>query len=161
MFADIDSDGFKDLYVVSGGNSYSQNDSHYSDRLYFNDGNGKFSNSVIVNDANQSGSKVIAEDYDNDGDLDLFVGGRHVPHQYPMPASSKLLINENGQLVDRTDLLLPELKNFGMVSDAIWADYDNDGDSDLILVGERMPISVFRNDSGKFSKVSPKGLENS
>ena len=161
LFADIDGDGFKDLYVVSGGNSYSQNDSHYSDRLYFNDGNGKFSNSVIVNDANQSGSKVIAEDYDNDGDLDLFVGGRHVPHQYPMPASSKLLINENGQLVDRTDLLLPELKNFGMVSDAIWADYDNDGDSDLILVGEWMPISVFRNDSGKFSKVSPKGLENS
>ncbi len=161
LFVDINNDGHQDLYVVSGGNEFPANASYYVDRLYLNDGKGDFSERVELNEVQQSGSIVRAEDYDKDGDMDLFVGGRHVPRQYPLPASSILWTNDNGKLVDNTDTLAPELKDVGMVTDAVWADYDNDGDSDLIVVGEWMPITIFTNDGGRFSKTPINGLENS
>ncbi|PXX25642.1 VCBS repeat-containing protein [Arenibacter sp. ARW7G5Y1] len=152
LFVDINGDSFQDIYVVSGGNEYEANDPHYMDRLYLNNGNGGFTNGTILDIDLVSGSKVVAEDFDKDGDMDLFVGGRHVPHQYPRPATSMILKNENGTLINRTTDIAPELKELGMVTDATWCDYDNDGDQDLIVVGEWMPITIFRNDQGHFKK---------
>tara|TARA_R110000823_G_C15950098_1_gene501573 strand:- start:214 stop:3552 length:3339 start_codon:yes stop_codon:yes gene_type:complete len=152
LFVDINGDGFLDLYVVSGGNEYEANDPNYMDRLYLNNGKGGFTKGDILNNVPVSGSKVVAEDYDNDGDLDLFVGGRHMPHHYPRPVTSMFLKNENGQLINRTMEIAPELKNLGMVTDAVWSDYDNDGQKDLILVGEWMPITIFKNNNGILKK---------
>lgn len=152
LFADINGDGFKDLYVVSGGNAYPKNDAHYMDRLYINDGSGGFTKGAILNVNRVSGANAVAEDYDNDGDIDIFVAGRHVPHQYPSAASSSLLKNETGQLVDVTGESAADLKDIGMVTDAVWSDYDTDGDKDLILVGEWMPITILNNNAGKLTK---------
>ena len=161
LFVDINNDGFTDLYVVSGGNEYPKNDFHYTDRIYLNQGNGIFKKGAILNSARISGSTVKAADYDGDGDLDLFIGARHTPQQYPNPASSMLLINDNGQLSNKTESLSPQLLNMGMVTDAIWSDYDNDSDLDLIVVGEWMPITIFENNNGSLSKLEMEDFKSS
>lgn len=154
VFFDVDQDGDQDLYVVSGGNEFENDSPNYEDRLYINDGKGSFKKSKkLLDKFNISGSVVIPADFDNDGDIDLFVGGRHKPHEYPMPVDSKLLENRKGKLVDVTREKASGLKKIGMVTDAIWSDYDNDNDLDLILVGEWMGITVFQNNNNKFSKV--------
>lgn len=160
LFVDINNDGLKDLYVVSGGNAYPKNDFHYTDRIYLNTGSGGFKKGAILNGDRVSGSIVKAADYDNDGDVDLFVGGRHLPHQYPNPTSSSLLINNNGQLKNSTSEFADELKGIGMVTDAVWADYDNDKDLDLIISGEWMAITIFNNDNGKLTKTEIPSLAN-
>ena len=161
LFVDINNDGLTDLYVVSGGNEYLKNDFHYTDRIYLNQGNGIFKKGAILNSARISGSTVKAADYDSDGDLDLFIGARHTPQQYPNPASSMLLINDNGQLSNKTESLSPQLLNLGMVTDAIWSDYDNDSDLDLIVVGEWMPITIFENNNGSLSKLEMEDFKSS
>lgn len=157
LFFDIDNDNDLDLYVVSGGNEFKSGSANYQDRIYINNGSGNFSK-LSVDNTNFSGSVVKAKDFDNDGDIDVFVGGRHVPHQYPLPASSKLFENRDGKLVDVTDEKAAELKDIGMVTDAIWTDYDNDNDLDLMVVGEWMPITIFKNTNGKFSKIETPSL---
>ncbi|QLG44754.1 VCBS repeat-containing protein [Costertonia aggregata] len=158
VFFDVNSDGYKDLYVVSGGNEYPKKDFRYTDRLYINNGNGGFSKGAILGVERISGSTVTAGDYDADGDIDLFVGGRHVPHEYPSPPSSMLLKNENGQLVNMTDELAPGFDNVGMVTDAIWTDYNQDNAIDLVVVGEWMPITLFKNENGSLTKDTADGL---
>ena len=101
-----------------------------------------------------SGSCVRAGDYDQDGDLDLFVGSRLVPKQYPLPASSYVLRNEGGHFVDVTAQVAPDLIELGLVTDAQWTDYDQDGMIDLIVVGEWMPITFFRNEGGRFTNFT-------
>ncbi|MFY0650578.1 MAG: VCBS repeat-containing protein [Cyclobacteriaceae bacterium] len=149
-FFDFDQDGDQDLYVVSGGNKYMPGSKVYQDRLYRNNGNGKFERyNKILPVFYESGSCVRPGDFDADGDLDLFVGGRHTPWNYPEPTTSRILMNENGSFRDITDEKSKALVNIGMVTDAIWTDFDMDGNLDLMLVGEWMPVTYLRN-NGEF-----------
>lgn len=162
LFFDFDNDGDLDLYVASGGNEFGQQSQLYQDRLYINDGSGKFTKSEgIMPDLLSSSLRVVSADYDNDGDQDLFVGGRVVPGQYPLTPSSYLLQNNQGIFTDVTTTQAPELKKVGMVSDALFVDYDQDGDLDLFIVGEWMPIKLFENQHGLFIDISQqRGLAN-
>jgi enediyne biosynthesis protein E4 len=155
-FFDADNDGDKDLYVAGGGYEFSDQDSLLQDRLYINDGRGNF----IRKDNSLpkflfSKGCVKAADADNDGDLDLFIGGRLIPGKYPMTPESKLLFNDGkGNFSDVTAINAPNFKSTGMVTDAVWMDLNNDKQQDLIIVGEWMQIKVFINHKGKFSDVS-------
>ncbi len=161
VFFDVDNDGDHDLYVVSGGNEYLPGSENYKDRLYLNDSEGNFTKASDVDLPVVSGSCVISSDFDNDGDVDLFIGGRLTPKSYPEPTSSYILENRKGKLVNITQKVAPELKDLGMVTDAIWDDFDTDGDQDLIIVGEWMPITVFENKEGQFIKSNISTVNNS
>ena len=163
LFFDVENDGDLDLYVVSGGNNWETNSENYQDRLYLNDSKGNFSKSKkILPKLTESGACVRAFDYDDDGDLDLFVGGRHSPWDYPSPVSSRILKNDNGKFSDVTKSIANDLINIGMVTDAIWLDYNKDGLTDLVLTGEWMPITFIKNMDGKFQKdTTNNGLSNS
>ncbi len=162
LFFDADGDNDLDLYVVSGGSSVKYFDKgNYQDRLYLNDGNGVFAHKPeALPKIKASGSCVVAADYDSDGDLDLFVGGMIVPGNFPNTPNSYLLENENGKFVDVTNSKAATLQNVGLVSSALWTDYDNDDDLDLIIAGEWMPITIFQNNAGVLTKVAISGLEN-
>ncbi len=150
LFFDFDQDGDLDLYVASGGTGAKIGSGSYTDRLYVNDGMGNFKRSEgILPDLDVSTGTVTASDFDKDGDLDLFVGGRILPGAYPMPGSSFLLVYEDGKFVDKTGEIAPELQDIGMVSQGLWTDYDGDEDLDLIVVGEWMPVTLFQNQNGK------------
>ncbi|MFK7903921.1 MAG: VCBS repeat-containing protein [Chitinophagales bacterium] len=152
VFFDFDQDGDLDLYVVSGGVEFKENAPEYQDRLYLNDGKGNFAqNPNISIPAKTSGSCVIPNDFDQDGDIDLFIGGRVHPRKYPQNPRSYLLLNHNGRFLDYTNKLAYSLENIGMVTDAVWSDYDGDGWDDLIIVGEWMPITIFKNEQGHFT----------
>ncbi|GAA3605592.1 VCBS repeat-containing protein [Flavivirga amylovorans] len=162
LFFDADSDGDQDLYVVSGGNEKSEDVSHYQDRLYINNGQGKFTKAEHnLPEIVTSGSRVKAGDYDGDGDLDLFVGGRLVAGQYPWPTKSYILNNDKGFFKDVTSLLAPDFETLGMITDAVWTDFDANGTLDLIIVGEWTPILFYSNTDGAFKNVTESiGLEN-
>ncbi len=163
-FFDANGDGTPDLYVVSGGSEYSEGASALQDRLYINDGKGHFRKSANGLPAEyESGSRVAAADFDGDGATDLFVGGRVVPWRYGIDPRSMLLKNDGkGKFTDVTAKLAPELEHIGMVTDALWRDVDGDGRVDLVVVGEWMPITIFRNmGGGKLKKLEIRGLEKS
>lgn len=155
IFFDADGDKDLDLYVVSGGSDFPKDDQHLEDRLYINDGKGNFTwKKDALPMMISSGSCVAAQDFDKDGDMDLFVGGRMIPGNYPYPTKSYILQNNGGTFADITDKVAPELKEIGMVSGALWTDVNNDGDYDLMMVGEWMPITVFENNGGKFKNIT-------
>ncbi len=157
-FFDANGDGHLDLYVVSGGNEFWGKAEPLLDRLYLNDGGGNFRRSTeSLPKLFANGACVKPADYDGDGDIDLFVGSRSVVKHYGEIPESFLLVNDGrGNFTDQTAAVAPELSRVGMVTDAVWADLDNDGDLDLAVVGEWMPITVFRNDHGRLKNVTNK-----
>lgn len=151
LLIDIDGDGDSDLLLTSGSVEVDAGDDIYQDKLFLNDGRGTFTeasdSAMPLN--NVSSSVVAASDYDRDGDLDLFIGGRVVPGAYPTTPDSFLLENRNGTFHDVTDSVAPGLRTAGMVTGAVWSDADNDGAIDLMVTGEWMPLRFYRNADGK------------
>jgi enediyne biosynthesis protein E4 len=161
VFFDADNDGDTDLYVTSGGNEYYGRQELLKDRLYLNDGKGNFSKSNLP-DLFENKSCVRACDFDKDGDVDLFVGGRANARMYGYtPASVLLTNNGKGVFTETTETNATGLLNTGMVTDACWSDIDKDGWMDLIVVGEWMPVTIFKNAKGKLIKTNPDELKNS
>jgi hypothetical protein len=162
LLFDADNDQDLDLYVASGGSEFNANTATYQDRLYKNDGKGNFTRDTgALPQLYASASCVTAADYDLDGDLDLFVGGRLVPGRYPLPAQSYVLRNEGGRFTDVSTMVYPPLQQLGLVTSALWTDFDNDKQVDLILAGEWMPITFLKNTSGRFTNVTAHtGLNN-
>lgn len=160
LLADVDADNDLDLYIASGSSEENRGTPAYQDRLYVNDGKGNFTHSTGSLPANTtSKSCVKAADFDRDGDLDLFVGGRVEPDQYPKPVSSVLLRNDTPpggtpKFTDVTAQMAPALQTIGLICDALWTDPDNDGLPDLLLAGEFMPVTLLKNNRNKpFTQV--------
>ncbi|MEO6547763.1 MAG: FG-GAP-like repeat-containing protein, partial [Ferruginibacter sp.] len=166
LFFDADKDGDMDLYVVSGGNEYADQSPEYADRLYINDGKGNFTKSMDALPLMLSSKQAIAAgDFDNDGDMDLFVGGRGLPGSFPMPSSSYLLRNDGQQgiphFTDVTATVCPQLQKPGMVMVAQWVDINKDHYPELIIAGDWMPVILFDNTKGKLEDISAgSGLKN-
>jgi hypothetical protein len=164
VFFDADGDKDPDLYVVSGGNEFSRESPELQDRLYLNNGNGVFTKTLDrLPKMLTSGSCIKAGDIDNDGDSDLFVGGRLVPEFYPLAPRSYILENNGkGYFKDVTELYNKSLVNPGMVTDAVWTDFNGDKLLDLIIVGEWMGIRVFQNTGKNLTEISDQcGLKDS
>lgn len=153
---DADNDGDNDLYVVCGGNEYIADSDKYQDLFFLNEGGRLIATEGIIPNIKSSGLAVKAGDYDEDGYIDLFVGARLVPGQYPSPGQSYILRNTSstGKLgfENVTNTIASDLESIGMVTDALWTDIDGDTDLDLLLVGELMPVTAFINEQGKFEK---------
>ncbi|WP_338874245.1 VCBS repeat-containing protein [Spirosoma sp. SC4-14] len=195
LLFDADNDGDPDLYAVHGSTEFGKNMARYQDSLYLNDGHGNFRASPqSLPQITASGSCVIAVDFDHDGDLDLFIGGRIVPQRYPESAKSYLLRNDGNyghgaesreqravfpatprrspqhptpspsppalpHFTDVTEQIAPGLSQAGLICSALWTDIDNDSWPDLMLAGEFMPITVFKNQHGQmFRPVSMPSL---
>ena len=163
VFADVDNDNDLDLYVASGGyHNLEPEDRMLQDRLYLNDGTGNF---ALAGDALPgmltSKGCVAAEDVNGDGYVDFFVGGRVIPGRYPETPPSFLLINQkDGSFRDEIGTLAPELTNSYMVTDALWIDLDGDNDNELVIAGEWMPLTIFKNVNGKLVNATSVFLDN-
>ncbi len=154
-FLDADKDGDLDLVVASGGNQQPQGSMNLLTRLYINDGKGNFIHSskgwpiVSIN-----ASCIRVNDFNDDGYDDIFIGARDIPGSYGVKPSSVLLENDgHGLFKDVTQSISPDLKNLGMVTDAQWSDIDHDGKKELIIVGDWMPVMVFKFISGQLRKI--------
>ncbi|MFM2249429.1 MAG: hypothetical protein RLZZ358_356 [Bacteroidota bacterium] len=159
LLVDLDNDADLDLYLLSGSAEFVPGAPEYQDRVYFNDGKGNFKLDPSSSIAVGNGSVVRGADFDGDGFVDVFVGGRAPIGQYPLPEKSFLLKNEKGKLTDVTKIWIPELENRGMLTDALWSDVNRDGKVDLVVVGELMPITLFLNTGKRFELAKATGLE--
>ena len=162
-FFDVDNDGDLDLYVTSGGNDEEDGHPIYQDRLYINNGFGAFSDQTrSLPEMYTSTGTVAPHDFDQDGDIDLFVGGRTTPGKYPTAPRSYLLENVQGIFSDVTDSLASPLVSPGMITNAAWGALTQNDQQELILVGEWMPPRVFRftADTGFSEATDITGLEN-
>ncbi len=154
-FFDADRDGDADLYVVSGGNEFFEGAIPLRDRLYLNNGKGVFTKSDGLPTLATNKSVAAAADFDRDGDVDLFVGGRCLTNRYGEASASYLLLNDGkGRFSLSPQNQALGLTTLGMVTDAVWVDYDKDGWKDLVVVGEWMPVTVFKNNRGQLANVT-------
>lgn len=152
VFVDVDGDGHLDLLVVSGGNEFSGDAEALRPRLYLNDGTGAFRRALdALPPLFVNGGCVAAGDFDGDGHPDLFIGGRVVAGRYGSIPESHLLHNDGrGHFTDVTAERAPAVRHAGMISSAVWIDYDHDGALDLVMVGEWTPVRVFHQERGRF-----------
>lgn len=160
-FVDVDQDGDLDLFVCSGGNTFSTDNKLYINRLYLNDGAGHFvrdQQEALTNDRAQS-VKCIAADLNKDGVPELIIANRIVPQNYPIHAPSVIYQIQNGELKDVTETWCPDLKEFGIINDLIATDFDGDDDLDLIVVGEWTDLGLFENIGNTL--IKKEGPENS
>ena len=156
---DANGDGKPDIYSARGGYKAAGDSSGYQDRLYLNDGHGNFTADSLALPVNYTSKLCVRGfDFNQDGKIDLFVSGRVQPAKYPQPVNSFIFRNDSRdghvKFTDVTDEVAPGLRNIGMVCDALFTDFDGDGHTDLIVVGEWMPVSFFRNVNGKFVNVT-------
>lgn len=153
-WVDVNNDGNIDLVIASGGNEYYGKESHLLPRVYLNDGKGTFKKlDAAFTDIYSTQSCVVAYDFNGDGFMDLFIGGRAIPWEYGATPRSYLLQNDGkGKFTDVTAQIAPELSNIGMVTQGLWFDIDKDGDKDLIICSEWGGIDAFINTKGKFKK---------
>jgi hypothetical protein len=159
LLFDANGDGHLDVYVARGGYRYDHNSANYQDELYINDGKANFTKADNALPVNYTSKLCVRSmDFNNDGKPDLFVSGRVDPWNYPKPVSSFIFRNDSGngsvKFTDVTDEVAPALKNIGMVCDALFTDFDNDNQVDLIVTGEWMPVSFLKNVKGKFTNVT-------
>ena len=159
---DADGDGDLDLLVTYGDMRFSDTSQYYQPRLYLNDGKGNFtlSPNAIPANVRTIACCVAVADYDGDGQMDIFIGGR-VSKEYPLSPRSFLLKNNKGIFTDVTDKVCPALSKAGMITAAQWVDMDNDKHPELVIVGEYMPIRLFKNDGSKLTETTATtGIEN-
>lgn len=155
LLFDADGDGDLDLYTACGSYEFAPNNTGNQDRLYRNDGNGHFTwDASALPKETANASCVRAFDWDGDGDLDLFVGGRSTSGSYPVPPQSFLLQNDGGKFTDVTQKYCPQLQQIGMVTDALWTDFNSDGKFDLVLTGEWMAVTFLQNTGSGFTAVN-------
>ncbi|RPI69257.1 MAG: hypothetical protein EHM43_02395 [Ignavibacteriae bacterium] len=153
---DLDRDGDLDCYIVTGGTEFDADDPELADRLYLNNGKGRFTRAdSLLPSHRTSGTCVRAADVDRDGDLDLFVGGRVVPGRFPLAEPSRLYRNDDGRYVDVTEKQAPALLSAGMVTDAVWFDADRDGDADLAVTTEWSSPKLYLNTNGSLADATP------
>ncbi len=158
LFVDVNGDGQPDLVLVAGGVEHSRGDAALNDRVYLNDGHGKFTLApagTLPADG-ESTAAIAAADFDHDGKIDLFIGGRVVPGKYPETPRSFLYRNVGGKFVDVTDELAPGLRNVGMVTAAVWADLDGDKRPDLLVATEWGPVTYWHNTGKGFENLTEK-----
>ncbi len=166
LLFDADGDGDEDMYIARGGYEQQPGSSTYQDMFYVNDGKGNFTPDSMALPKNYTSKLCVrAADFDKDGDLDLFVAGRVDPWNYPKPVSGFLFRNDSKKnsirFIDVTSSIAKSLMNTGMVCDAVFSDFDNDGWQDLLLAGEWMPLTFLKNNSGLFEDVTGKsGISN-
>ncbi len=154
IFFDADGDRDLDLFVLGGGPDASS-DAAWQCRLYLNDGKGNFSKSEnALPNFKELCLRAATYDYDGDGDLDLFIGGRLVPKNWPLTPRSIVLQNNKGKFTDVTAQVAGDFERCGMVTDLTWADLNADGQKELVVVGEWMPVSVFQLKNNRLENVS-------
>ncbi len=158
-FFDLDKDGDLDLYVVAGGNSLPLKIENYQDKFYENVNGAFILNQSAISPTQSSGAAITSLDYDNDGDLDLFIGGRILPGNYPLSPISYVLENQEGKLIDRTTEIARPLQYGGMITDSDWVDVDGDGTNELVTIGEFESVKAYSFVDGAFTPKVMAGFE--
>jgi hypothetical protein len=156
VFFDADGDNDLDLYVGTGGNNFPPNNSYFRHRMYKNDGNGNFKWDSLAFPSNESNISVaIPYDFDKDGDLDLFIGGRSISYFYGKSPRSYIMVNDGkGHFTDVTNSIGKEIAEIGMVTGAVWANVTGHSDKELVITGEWMCPRIFSYSNNQFREVS-------
>lgn len=163
IFFDADGDKDVDLLITEGSTEFGKSATMNIPRLYKNDGKGNFisDDNAFSEDITTISQAVAVADYDTDGDMDIFIGGRILATQYPLSPHSYILQNDKGKFIDVTKNVCPALEKPGMITGAAWTDFDNDKNIDLVICGEWMPVRFFKNKNGKLKEVTENtGLKN-
>ena len=161
VFFDMDGDNDNDLLVVNGGNEFMEPSAFVKPSLYRNDGKGNFSAADGLPEMFITASSVSVADFDNDKDIDVFIGVRAIPYQYGIEPANFLLENDGqGNFTNVTSTKAPILSRFGFITHSIWTDIDNDQDSDLLLAAEWKPLVILLNENGKFKPLLDSTFEN-